>query len=214
MPSGLNLLSPQTFEFFARFLLAGFVMLSVRSRFVATQRPKPSEVILDAVVLSLINQFCFLALQSILDLLPLPQDGVVTAISRSRLPFFVEILVLPALLGFLFAKATGSSFANGFLRKLSMPGTHPVARAYDHAFQEHRTPSFVIVTFQDGTQVFGYFGERSLAATDTERSDIYLERLYTVENDIWTEAVPSRGALVALAELRSIEFIETETEVP
>jgi len=51
-----ELLRPETSEFFASFLLAGFVMLSVRSRFVPIQRPRPSEAILDAVVLSLINQ--------------------------------------------------------------------------------------------------------------------------------------------------------------
>lgn len=206
------LLSPETFEFFARFLLAGFVMLSVRSRFVATQRPKPSEAVLDAVVLSLVNQAAFLLIASMLGLLPVTWPAAVSYLIGTRFPLFFEVLALPAILGVFFARTAGSSFANGFLRKLSMPGTHPVSRAYDHAFAQHSGPSFVILTFNDGLVIYGYFGERSLAATDPDRSDIYLERLYTLSAGRWVEADPPRGVWVSLAELRLIEFIYPETE--
>ena len=54
--------------------------------------------------------------------------------------------------------------------------------------------------------IYGYFGEYSLAATDPDRSDIYLERLYRFE-DGWQEAQPPRGVWVSLADLRLIEFI-------
>ena len=207
------LLSPETFEFFARFLLAGFVMLSVRSRFVATQRPKPSEAVLDAVVLSLVNQAVFQLIASLLGLLPVQWIARVEPLTASRFPLFFEVLVLPTLLGLFFARTAGSKFANGFLRKLSMPGTHPVARAYDHAFAQHSGPSFVILTFNDGLVIYGYFGEQSLAATDPDRSDIYLERLYTLSKDgRWVEADPARGVWVSLSELRLIEFIYPEAE--
>ena len=209
-----QLLSPETFEFFARFLLAGFVMLSVRSRFVATQRPKPSEAVLDAVVLSLINQAVFLMIAGGLSVLPVAWPDAVLSAMQTRVPLFVEVLVLPALLGLFFARTAGSTFANGLLRKLSMPGTHPVARAYDHAFTQHIGPCFVILTFRDGVVIHGYFGEQSLAATDPDRSDLYLERLYTVDAaGTWAEAVPPRGIWIALAELRSIEFFYDNTEV-
>lgn len=205
-----QLLSPETFEFFARFLLAGFVMLSVRSRFVAIQRPKPSEAVLDAIVLSLINQAVFLLATSVLALLPVVWPEWLDDLAATRLPLFLEVLVLPALLGVFFARTAASGFANGFLRKLSMPATYPVARAYDHAFQQHGRPGFVILTFRDGTVVYGYFGARSLAANDQDRSDIYLERLYSLSDDGWVETWPRRGALINLVDLRSIEFIETE----
>lgn len=205
--------SPETFEFFARFLLAGFVMLSVRSRFVATQRPKPSEAVLDAVVLSRINQAVFLLAVGLLGLMPLRWPSWVDALHATRFPLFFEVLVLPALLGLFFAKTAASRFANGFLRKLSMPGTHPVARAYDHAFAQHTGPCFVILTFSDGVVIYGYFGEQSLAATDPDRSDIYLERVYSLtDKGAWVEADPARGVWVSLAGLRLIEFIYPETE--
>ena len=204
-------LRPETFEFFARFLLAGFVMLSVRSRFVAIQRPRPSEAILDAVVLSLINQAVFLMIVALIGLVPHEWPVFVVRLTATQLPLFLEVLLLPALLGLFFARTAASGFANGVLRKLSMPGTHPVARAYDHAFEQHSEPCFVILTFRDGTIIYGYFGEQSLAATDPDRSDIYLERLYSYDEDGWHEAQPPRGVWVALADLRLIEFLYKDT---
>lgn len=69
---------------------------------------------------------------------------------------------------------------------------------------------FVNLTFRDGTVVCGYFGAYSLTATDPDRSDIYLERLYTFD-DGWHEAQPPRGVWVSLADLRLIEFICNDT---
>lgn len=70
-------------------------------------------------------------------------------------------------------------------------------------------PGFVIVSYEDGTTVRGYFGERSLAATDSERSDIFLERLYLEgEGGQWTEVEPGRSGLLNLKGVRSIEFLD------
>jgi hypothetical protein len=205
MPTGF--FTPDTFDFFARYLLAGFIMLSVRSRVVATQRPKPSEVLLDAVVLSLINQAVFLMLLSLARLIT-EQESDSLLLDRGVVGlFFVEILVLPALLGWAFGRMSGSSWGGGFLRKLSMPGTHPISRAYDFAFLQQNGPRFVIVTYEDGVVIYGYFGVQSLAATDAERSDLYLEHLYTFSDEGWKIAQPPRAALISLANVRSIEFL-------
>lgn len=97
------------------------------------------------------------------------------------------------------------------LSRIVSPNFHPTERAYDYAFTVGRGPSFVIVTYRDGTQVYGYFGPRSLAGSDEARSDIFLERLYTLSEDgQWIEASPPRSAILMLADLRSIEFIARE----
>jgi len=51
-----QLLAPDTFEFFARYLLAGYVVIIVRARWVAGLRPKTAEQIVEAVLFSLIVQ--------------------------------------------------------------------------------------------------------------------------------------------------------------
>jgi hypothetical protein len=201
-----DLISPANFDFFARYLLAGFILMSVRSSFVSAQRPRPTEVLFDAVFLSLVNQLIFLAIVSLaLWLVPvtaarLRPDG--------RLVFFLEVLALPVLLGIVWGNALARDWKIASLRRLMMPNVHPTERAYDFAFARRPGPGFVIVTYKDGMQVFGYFGYRSLAATDDRRSDIYLERLYSVgEDGQWSETMPSRSALLMLDDIRSIEFI-------
>lgn len=207
-----NLLQPETFEFFARYLLAGYIFLSVRSRLVAGQRAGPSEIVLEAVVLSLINQLVFQLLLSLSLIIPLNIRVPIGTAVPAQLWFYAEVLCLPALLGWAFAKATGLRQVSAVLRKLSMPGTHPVARAYDFAFLQQSGPGYVILTFQDDTVIYGYYGNNSIAATDADRSDIYLESLYTLEGGAWQLAEPRRSALISLAGLRSIEFVQEDAD--
>lgn len=203
-----NLLTPANFEFFARYLLAGFILMSVRSWFVAAARPKPGEVFFDAVILSLINQLAFLLISPALGLLPTRLTAFLETITDGKAEFFFEVLLLPAMLGSAFGSALARDWNLAFVRRFAMPNIHPTQRAYDFAFAQRAGPGFVIVTYKDGTEVFGFFGTQSLAATDDQRSDIYLERLYSVGDDgQWTEATPPRSALLMLDDIRSIEFL-------
>jgi hypothetical protein len=208
-----DLLSPANFDFFARYLLAGFILMSVRSWFISTQRPKPAETLFDAVILSLINQLVFLLIAYLLiapatQFLPPRISSFLMGATGGRAAFFFEVLLLPALLGAMFGSALARDWHVALLRRFAMPNVHPTQRAYDYAFSEQPGPSFLIVTYKDGTQVFGYFGDRSLAATDDRRSDIYLERLYSVDDGgRWSETPTPRSALLMLDDIRSIEFI-------
>lgn len=199
------LITPDNFDFFARFLLAGWIIISTRSRFAVGERPKLAEGIAEAVILSLINQLVFSLLISIVGYL------APSFIVPPRLSFYVEVIVLPLCLGLIFGWNLSRGWNQSLLRRLSMPIQTARRRAYDHAFTKNRTEGFMIVAFSDGTKVHGYFGENSLAGSDPERSDIYLERLYAVGDDgQWFEQSPPRGALIDLAGLRSIEFLESE----
>jgi len=201
-----ELLNPGNFEFFARYLLAGYVVMIVRSGFVAARRPKTTELIVEAVIFSLINQIAFQLI-----IWPVPNQFLEIIGDRSQ--FFIQILVLPAIIGSILGLSLSRGWNNAVLRRLSLPISQPVHRAHDFAFTNDRAAGLIIITYFDGTVVYGYFGEQSLAASDTERSDIYLERLYNVASDgQWSELSPPRGALLALRDVRSIEFLEEERE--
>lgn len=198
-----QLITRETFEFFARNLLAGYVIIIVRSYFVVGARPKVTDLVIEAVVLSLINQFVFLALEPVL------RTEWVTQYASARLPLITEVLVLPSAIGVLFGFTLARGWSSAILRRLSVPATSPVQRGYDFAFGQQRSPSFVIVTYEDGTVVRGYYGEQSLAATDAQRSDIFLERLYAEGQDgQWNEMEPTRSGLLSLKGVRSIEFLD------
>ena len=205
-----DLLRPETFEFFARYLLAGFVIISVRSRLTASRAPKPGEFLLDAVVLSLINQAVFYAALAVLALVftNIPQGSLQGGAASSAM-FYAEILLCPVLIGTILGRFAGAGPVGYILRRLSMPGTHPIAQAYDFAFAMGKAKGFVILTYADGTRIYGYFGDKSLAATDEERSDIFLEALYTLEQEQWVLAEPPRSAWISLDGIRSVEFLGT-----
>ncbi|MFL5336988.1 MAG: DUF6338 family protein, partial [Geminicoccaceae bacterium] len=54
-------------------------------------------------------------------------------------------------------------------------------------------------TLKDGTEIAGYFGTRSLASSDPEHRDIYIERVYTIPEDggSWI-AVDTQGPLLGV----------------
>lgn len=201
-----GLFTPENFEFFARYVLAGFILMTVRGAFLSGKRPKPTEVVLDSIFLSLINQLLFLVLVSAAEWTS-AKAGQMPSPSGARALFFAEVVVLPSLLGLLWGVALARSWGQATFRRLLAPNLRPEERAYDYAFLRQAGPSFVIVTFKDGTQVFGYFGRRSLAATDERRSDMYLERLYSVRDGGWIETETPRLALLMIDDVRSIEFI-------
>lgn len=211
-----DLIDPGNFEFFARYFLAGFILYSVRSLYVLGERPKATETVFEAVVFSLLNQLTFLlfspSVSWLFSLFPNWLNAAVGTLLGGRTAFFLEVLVLPACLGVAFGLALRQGWSSAILRKLAMPFVHPTRRAYDHAFGINRPGSFVIVTYEDGTAIHGYFGQNSLAASDAERSDLYLEQLYDVKDGNWTASVSGKSALVTLRNMRSIEFVPVRKE--
>ncbi|WP_333817525.1 DUF6338 family protein [Tabrizicola sp.] len=200
----IDLINPNNFDFFARFLLAGLIIIWLRSAFAVGERPRLSEMVIEAVVLSLVNQLVYQTLIWLIPIIGIP-------LPKGRAAFLAEVLVLPALLGLCFGLSLSRGWNRAVLRRLSMPIQSPRRRAYDFAFTVHEVEGFAIVTYEDGTRIQGYYGENSLAANDSERSDLYLERIYEVQDDgQWYEKTPPRGALLSLNGMRSIEFLEPE----
>jgi len=208
-----KLLTPETFEFFARFLLAGYVVIFVRSAFVIGLRPKPTELLIEAIILSLVVQFVSVGVESAHQ--ALVKFSTIALYSPEWLisppdwlKLYAQVLLLAAILGAILGKFLQSDFRNGILRRFSLPVVHPVRRAHDFAFGLDRPAGYVEITFEDGTKIAGWFGENSLAATDDPRSDIYLERAYIIDNQgNWTDPGEPRAILVNLKNMRSVEFL-------
>ncbi len=163
-------------------------------------------MIVEAIIFSLINQLLFQVI-----LWRLPSVWIVRTDAQALL--FLQVLVLPAVIGLILGLNLSRGWNNAVLRRLSMPVSQPVHRAHDFAFAHDRSAGLIILTHFDGTVVFGYFGEQSLAANDNNRSDIYLERLYDVDKEgQWADMKPPRSALLSLEGVRSVEFLEEEGE--
>lgn len=202
-------------DLYARFVLAGYVILTIRNLYIATDRASLAEIVVDIFLLSLINQMVWLILRYV-------GTGIQSAaIAASTKPdyfrgnlfshpvlLFLETVVLPVCIGAAFGYFLRIGTGKKIARRLAMPIIGPTPRAYDHVFSR-RSPCFVILSFDQDRTIYGYFGPDSLAGRDAGRSEIFLERLYVVQSDGgWIETVPHRSALINLTGLRAIEFIE------
>lgn len=209
-----QLLTPDTFEFFARYLLAGYIVIIVRSRFVAGLSPKPMELFFEAVIFSLIVQLLMslgIALISAFGWSWASSVFFQGGENEHGAEFFISVLFLPAMLGLFLGRNLQAGWKNALLRRLSLPVVHPSRTGYDYWFGNQPDPCIVIISYFDGTTVAGYFGPRSLAASNPEPRDILLEYLYTIDEDgELDEPTIKRAALISLANVRSIEFLKTE----
>jgi hypothetical protein len=199
-----ELLKPETFGFFARFLLAGYVILSAQARFVGQERLAVGETLIGAVILSLINQMIYQLISLIVPALPLtPLIG--------QPAFYLEVLVLPAVLGFSSGWLLSRDWIPSGFRRFALPFAKPAEDAFEIAFLEARTPCFLIISFGDGRQVLGFFGPRSFVGGDRMTGGIHLERLYVLdEAGNWKAAEPARSCWVSLSDARSVEFVIPE----
>ncbi len=211
------LLTPQTFEFFATYLLAGYIVIIVRSKFIVGLQPKPAELVIEAIILSLINQLAAAAIHEIaswVGLIVWVDDRLEVSAVDTQLVFLAKILILPTFIGLLLGYNLTAGWKNAFLRRLSLPVIHPVQRAHDYAFGNDRHSGFVMITYDDGTLIAGFFGEKSLAATDANRSDLYLESLYKIDEDgNWEEPTPQRSGWINLVNVRTVEFLDSKETI-
>ena len=197
-----TLLNPETFDFFATYVLAGFVFLSARASLVSGEKPRPNETIIEAVILSLLNHLVWRFGTSWVT------DTV--ALLPPELLLVIEVVVQPYLMGLTVGWAVHADKLPAGLRRLLMPFLRPANDSFDHGLEQIQRRAFVIVTYNDGHVVYGLFGKRSLSSKDQERGGAYLERLFHVGSDgNWIDANPPRSGWVSMAEVRSVEFLET-----
>ncbi len=127
-----DIFNPNTFDFFARYFLAGFILSTVRARYVIGEKPGASEVVYEAIILSLLNQLIFQALASLASWLEPHAVGLPPVAwaydTANHFAFQIETLLLPALLGVLSGYALRSKWNLPILRHLAMPIVHPTLR--------------------------------------------------------------------------------------
>jgi hypothetical protein len=127
--------------------------------------------------------------------------------------FYLGVLALPAVLGLGSGWLLSRDWIPQGFRRFALPFAKPAEDAFEVAFLEVRGPSLLIISFADGRQVLGYFGDRSFVGGERATSGIFLERLYILdEAGYWMAAEPARSAWVSLTDARSIEFVTPEGE--
>jgi hypothetical protein len=85
---------------------------------------------------------------------------------------------------------------------------HPVPMAWDYKFSEIQAEKWVIITLDNDKHVYGKFGYASLASSDKDERDIFLEEVYTLgEDEKWVRKERTDGIWIKASNIKIIEFM-------
>jgi hypothetical protein len=198
-----SLLSPDTFEFLARYFIAGWLFLSTRNWWVRGQTPKPNEVLFEAITLSLINQLISLAtVRNIASFISLDEDSTAFLL--------LEVVAQPILLGSLIGWIAVQNKLPDGIRRLFMPALTPVNSPFQFALDQLPGPTYMILSFEDGRVVYGLFSINSFANMENNLGSVYFEETYTFDPPDGSWQPTGRGAWINMVGLQTVEFIPQE----
>ncbi len=124
------------------------------------------------------------------------------------LTLFIIIFIVPVMLGIASAMIKQKDGLAWLYRWLRLRAINPVPTGWDWIFGR-TDPCYVLVTLRNGTQIAGYFGPQSMASSDPDRRDVYLERIYTIPLDgTWRPVDRSRGVYIDGSLIAFVEFRE------
>jgi hypothetical protein len=87
---------------------------------------------------------------------------------------------------------------------------NPIPLAWDYIFSKQQA-NWVIVTLANGDKFYGLFSSESFASSESEEKDIFIEKLYTLnEKNIWVKVENSKGVYLPGNVIQSIEFLKGE----
>jgi Family of unknown function (DUF6338) len=123
------------------------------------------------------------------------------------LVWFVVGFIVPIILAMINAIIVQKDGLGWLFQVLGLSTTRPIPTGW-HGIFSTAAPCHVLIRLKDGTEIAGYFGARSMASSEPERKDIYIERVYQVPEDgrPWREVDHSRGMYIDGSQIASIEF--------
>jgi len=129
------------------------------------------------------------------------------------------LLIVPAILGLLSGIVRQKQFFLWCIERIHLRTfeQHHIPTAWDRVFSQTDEPSWVILTFKDGSKVYGWFGVDSYASSDHNERDLFISHAVAIHpkdnGEPHLEFVKgTKGVYVKADDLRSVEFIEHQSE--
>ena len=196
-------IAPDTFYLLVGFLVPGLIITFIRAQFTTGRVQSQQEFLLAYVALSLIYYAVALPISH---LVPLSRWPFAPGELAAKVAIWIGwTLIGPALFGVVLGVNVRLDWTRRILGKLHLNVVHAVPTAWDWKFS-NPSPQWVLVTCKDGTKVAGFFGCNSFVSTDQNERDMYIERVYDLdEEDRWKDA-GDRGILILGSEISSVNF--------
>lgn len=190
--------------FVVSILVPGFIYSGMLSAFVPTRAHKERESLLLRYLTATAFNY---AICSPLIFLLLSGIAFARQPAWQALSWFFIVFLAPMILAMVRARIAQRDGLRRLFQRLGLRTINPIPTGWDWIFST-TDPCYVLVTLRDGAEIAGYFGPRSMASSDPERKDIFLERVYTVPPDDgpWKAVEHSLGVYVDGAQIAYIEF--------
>ena len=184
------------------FLVPGFIIDDIVNAFCTSKKRDTNIAILRYLMFSVIHVAIWSwAYASILI------DAPVKAANVNWVYMFLLTVVGAFLTGTMLGLLTKEQFLQKLFAKLGIMVAGTIPTAWDNKFSTTEAVRWVIVYLACGRTVYGRLGRGSCASSDPDERDIYLNRVYTIdENNHWIEQPKTDGMLISKAEIRYIEF--------
>jgi hypothetical protein len=176
-------------------LAPGFLIMFGRSRFVTGRMPSVASSVFEYLMVSSIY---FAAAYPLFE-----WCGFKSYLSVTMFLFILP-LVIGLILGFVAQKSLFRKLTDFF----GLNPVHPSPTAWDFVFSGRKGYSWVIINLNSGGRYFGVFGQASMASSDLDRRDVFIEDVR--DSDFKPVEVDGRkrGVWVNENDIRSIEIIK------
>lgn len=128
----------------------------------------------------------------------------------SQWSLLVFLFLMPVILGLVLGVGTQKEFFRKLLGLVSLNPIHTSPTAWDYLFSNRSGYSWVVVNLNSGGRYYGVLGPNSLASSDLNRRDLFLENSCDCEFKFKEKDGRKRGIWISEGEIRSIEIVEDE----
>lgn len=187
-------------------LIPGFIYTGVVGSFIPSRGAKEKEILLLRYLTATAFNYALCS-----PLIYLLAFGLIfpTRPAGQAFCWFSIVFISPVILAVVRARIVQKDGFRWLYTLLGLRPISPIPTGWDWIFST-TDPCFVLVTLADGTEIAGYFGTRSMASSEPEHKDIYIERVYKVPTDgaPWQQVEGSLGMHIDGTKIAYIEFKE------
>ena len=129
--------------------------------------------------------------------------------SHGTIRFYISLLVIfifSVAIALIISVISNKGWIRTLLQKMGIHTTHVVPTAWDYQFKKEE-PRYLTIYLKDGGIVFGYWGADSFASSLRDNKDIFLEKIFDVnEDNEWVEITQNNGLWIPVESVKYIEF--------
>ncbi len=185
------------------FVVPGFITYTFLSIFVPQKNEQATNLLLKSLYFSCLNYALWFWLIFIIVKTNYYQLHQYRTISL----WIVIILISPVIMGLTLGILSKKDAIRKLLQRIGFNTIHPIPTGWDYKFSNINNAIWILVTLKDDSTISGYFGGNSFASSDNTERDVYIEKVYKIDNNnLWNEVPRSDGILIKGDQIKYIEF--------